>query len=254
MEESRVGVRYACSRWQIVKDRDALNGPKLKRWRALNWSLKRWEDKEKKCFYRGRRVWKSKDRLGVRRKRKREVGGLNDRGNLDLMRVTKEVEQALMELVWEWNTKREELWKTELQMERVELQTKIFIGGDGANGNEGIKWTDTVVNDGVIDLDNQWHRNPISDVELSSLELSSDTTSWLSSHSRKHIHTEICGMWMSAHTAIYDLLYRIFFHIINRKMYYRADLLHTHARILHWCNIWYTQPHNSSSISTLTTP
>lgn len=26
----------------------------------------------------------------------------------------------------------------ELQMERVELQTKIFIGGDGANGNEGI--------------------------------------------------------------------------------------------------------------------
>lgn len=25
-----------------------------------------------------------------------------------------------------------------LQMERVELQTKIFIGGDGANGNEGI--------------------------------------------------------------------------------------------------------------------
>lgn len=35
----------------------------------------------------------------------------------------------------------------ELQMDRVELQTKIFIGRDGANGNEGINRTDTVVND-----------------------------------------------------------------------------------------------------------
>lgn len=60
-------------------------------------------------------------------------------------------------------------------MERVELHT--FIGGDGANGNEGINWTDTVVNDGVIGLDDQWLRNPISDVELSSLKLSNDTAS-----------------------------------------------------------------------------
>ena len=36
--------------------------------------------------------------------------------------------------------------------------------------------TDTIVNDGVIDLDNQGLRNLISDVELSLLELRSDTT------------------------------------------------------------------------------
>ena len=54
-----------------------------------------------------------------------------------------------------------------MQMERVELQTKIFIGGDGANGNEGINRADTVVNDAVIDLDNQRLRESISHVELS---------------------------------------------------------------------------------------
>lgn len=48
---------------------------------------------------------------------------------------------------------------SELRMGRVELQT--FIGGDGANGNRA----DTVVNDGVIDLDDRWLRNTISDVE-----------------------------------------------------------------------------------------
>lgn len=39
---------------------------------------------------------------------------------------------------------------------------QLFIGGDGANGNEGINGTNTAVNDGVIDLDNQrpaWKSN-----------------------------------------------------------------------------------------------
>lgn len=42
----------------------------------------------------------------------------------------------------------------------------------------------TLVNDGVIDLDNQWLRNPISDVELSSAKLSNDAAS--EPRSRKH--------------------------------------------------------------------
>lgn len=40
--------------------------------------------------------------------------------------------------------------------------TVFIIGGDGANGNEGINGTHTAVNDGVIDLDNQrpaWKSN-----------------------------------------------------------------------------------------------
>lgn len=55
-------------------------------------------------------------------------------------------------------------------MERVELQT--FIEGDGANRNRA----DTVVNDGLIDLDDQWLRNTVSDVELWGLTLSDDAT------------------------------------------------------------------------------
>lgn len=42
----------------------------------------------------------------------------------------------------------------------------------------------TLVNDGVIDLDNQSLRNPISDVELSSAKLSNDVAS--EPHSCKH--------------------------------------------------------------------
>lgn len=63
---------------------------------------------------------------------------------------------------------------------RVELQT--FIRGDGTNGYEGINWTDTVVNDAVTDIDNQWLRNPISDVELPSVKLSNDAISSLTSY------------------------------------------------------------------------
>lgn len=55
-------------------------------------------------------------------------------------------------------------------MGSVELQT--FIGGDAANGNRA----DTVVNDGVIDLDDRWLRNTISDVESAGLTLSDNAT------------------------------------------------------------------------------
>lgn len=38
-----------------------------------------------------------------------------------------------------------------------------FSERHGANGNEGISLTDTVVNNDVIDLDDQWFRRLISD-------------------------------------------------------------------------------------------
>lgn len=68
--------------------------------------------------------------------------------------------------------------------DKKRFEWETFIGVDGTNGNEDINWADTVVNDGVIDLDNWWLRNPISDVELPSMKLSNDATSSLSS--RKH--------------------------------------------------------------------
>lgn len=66
-----------------------------------------------------------------------------------------------------------DMWKIQ---KRVEWETFI----DGTNGNEDINWTDTVVNDAVIDLDNML-RNPISDVELPSVKLSNDAILSLSS-------------------------------------------------------------------------
>lgn len=89
-----------------------------------------------------KRVQKSKGRVGVRRKRKREAGGVDRQRKFRSNENKKEVAYA------KWNQLESELQKPkscdksedgrEPLMERVESQTKICTGGNGANGNDGI--------------------------------------------------------------------------------------------------------------------
>lgn len=122
-----------------------------------------------------------------------------------------------------WERERDESWKTgwKRATDGEGWVTKIFIGGNGANGNEGINRTDTVVNDGVIDLNSHLHRKP--DVELSSLEFNSDNTACLISHFRNISTLKL--VWREKLTEHLFITWDFRFH----------NNLYHHIDTLHWC-------------------
>lgn len=102
-------------------------------------------------------VWVS----GSKRDRRRS----NKWGNWDLMRTPRETQRAQCNYSpWGGGTRRDKgrAGKDRMERRRGGWVTQVLLEEMAANGNEGINWTDTAVNDGVIDLDNQlpaWKSN-----------------------------------------------------------------------------------------------
>lgn len=100
-------------------------------------------------------VWVS----GSKRDRRRS----NKWGNWDLMRTPRETQRAQCNYSPSGGGRgKGRAGKDRIERQRGGWVTQFLLEEMAANGNEGINWTDTAVNDGVIDLDNQlpaWKSN-----------------------------------------------------------------------------------------------
>lgn len=90
----------------------------------------------------------------VSRWRTKIMGWLIDGIKLRSNESNRRSRTALMELVWEWNAKREERWKMEESRRWCRLLQRLLLE---------MEMKLTLVNDGVIDLESQRLRNVILD-------------------------------------------------------------------------------------------